>query len=177
MMRWCLFERSAVLDMDGRSLLYPNEVFAYPTFGLAVVLCSSSKATFSNSGARLPLVCQPREPPDEDEHVHIIYLAKNLPCLALSSEYSLATSSNFTPPLIFVRASSILECFSHCKINLWSCDNIMQKPTRICRTLIDCAPFWALLLAPASSASFGFLPPLFFGGIMLVDQSDSTQIV
>ena len=35
------------------------------------------------------------------------------PCLALSSENSLATSSNLPPSLSFSRACSFLECFSH----------------------------------------------------------------
>ena len=35
------------------------------------------------------------------------------PCRALSSENSLATSSNFRPERSAVRASSLRECFSH----------------------------------------------------------------
>lgn len=37
----------------------------------------------------------------------------NIPCLALSSENSRATSSNLTPLRSFSSASSFLECFSH----------------------------------------------------------------
>lgn len=39
---------------------------------------------------------------------------KHIPALALSSENSFATSSNFAPPFNFSRASSFFACFSHC---------------------------------------------------------------
>jgi hypothetical protein len=42
-----------------------------------------------------------------------LYIKNDLPCLALSSENSRATSSNLAPSRSLARASSFLECFSH----------------------------------------------------------------
>jgi len=45
--------------------------------------------------------------------VRIRQIELGLPCLALSSENSLATSSNFAPSFSFNNAASFFEAFSH----------------------------------------------------------------
>lgn len=75
----------------------------------------------------------------------------NVPCLALSSLISRATSSNLAPLRIFSSASSFFECFSH----------------KMCLTLMLVAGLSLLLLSPASFESPESLPfPLFFGAML-----------
>ena len=110
---------------------YPKPVFASPYFGFPVELASRLNATSSNLGSRLPLDFQPRDPPRSMSVLFQTWgrrpealrlceqgrqegCASDTPCLALSSENSLATSSNLVPACSFARASSFFECFSHC---------------------------------------------------------------
>lgn len=99
-----------------------------------------------------------------------------IPCRALSSENSRATSSNLVPAWIFASASSFFENLSHCgdinnqkSFHLLKDKGKVTPPTKMCRTLIDCAAFNLLVLAEESSfVSFDFLfPPLFLGGPIL----------
>src|SRR5947207_11899496 len=95
-----------------------------------------------------------------------------LPCLALSSENSRATSSNFTPSRSLASASSFLECFSHCatlgcqpgaldcqasqqpELRIGSIDRVQKRMwrTKICRALMELAAlsFPELLASPSS---------------------------
>ena len=78
---------------------------------------TSLYATFSNAPSRLPLTFQPRLPPGiSSEQVQAVRESSSakVPCLALSSDISRATSSNLAPSRSLVRASSFFECFSHC---------------------------------------------------------------
>lgn len=122
---------------------------------------------------------------------------RDAPCRALSSEYSLATSSNLAPLRNFSSASSFFENFSHyfssisLEVDTWKiavakCNCAKQYSrerdlrTRICLTLIDVAgfkPFPPPFPLSPSDASFPlpFLSPplaLFFGAILDVDASD-----
>lgn len=147
---------------------YPSLVLTSPIFGALVVLGSRLYATSSKLSIRLPRTFQPNEPPAVCQQSFriftndlllpclclqtILWARGNIPCLALSSLISLATSSNFAPFRIFSKASSFLLCFSH----------------RICLTFILVAGLSLLLLPPpASFESPTSLPlPLFFGAML-----------
>lgn len=113
-------------------------------------------------------------------HLHTVSRLKYInsmgvcsPCLALSSENSLATSSNFTPSLSLASASSFFACFSHCKEKLNDKQRYVQvkNHTRMCRTFIDCAPLAFVSLSPASSFPFplpfaDLAPPFLSEGLL-----------
>ena len=107
-------------------------------------------------------------------HLHNVSCFKNItyligansPCLALSSENSLATSSNFTPSLSLASASSFFACFSHyMKVNREQKGVQIKGHTSIWRTFIDCPPFAFVSFSVASSFPFPLpladLPPPF----------------